>query len=633
MMKTVMRLAVACGAACAVWAAPADAVAPDPRGPVREMSDAREIEAFVDGAIDAQLKSFAIAGATVSIVKDGQLLFAKGYGYADLEKRKPVVADQTLFRVGSIGKLFTATAAMQLAEQGKLDLHADVNRYLDFTLPATFPEPITMTHLLTHSAGFEASNYGMSFAERAQYARTRDVLVRHLPARIRPPGQESAYSNLGLALAGYIIARVSGQPFEDYVQDHILAPLGMSHSTFKEPLTGALLDNMANGYVYENGRFVKKPFENIRTVAAAGSLSATATDMARFMIMHLQNGRFGDRVLLQEKTARLMHSRQMGRDERVGGFAYGFYQNPVNGLNALSHGGKTYYFNSRLMLLPDQNIGVFISYSSPPGYNAADQFMNAFLDRYFGPEHKKADGITATFPDSAHDYAGSYRANIDATTFQHVFGLFGQMPMTARDARTLVTGNSSYRQIGPGHFEQVAPSGPMWDTGALAFTKRSDGTVVAALRTLPMSLFYKLRWYETQGFALAVLGLYLTAFVTVVVTLVRHRAGMRAAGPLMRAQIPIILVSGLAAIAFLVALPLTLLGLDLYMEVPVTLTATLTLGVVAAIASVVSVVAFLATFRDGAWTTSGRLAMIAFFATSAVFFWLLDHWHVLGYRY
>ena len=118
-------------------------------------TDPAELEAFLDELLAKDMEEYHIAGAAVSVVKDGKLFFAKGYGYADLEKGIPVDPEQTIFRIGSIGKMFTWTAVMQLVEQGKLDLDADVNTYLDFRIPDTYPQPITLKHLMTHTSGFE----------------------------------------------------------------------------------------------------------------------------------------------------------------------------------------------------------------------------------------------------------------------------------------------------------------------------------------------------------------------------------------------------------------------------------------------------------------------------------------------
>jgi CubicO group peptidase (beta-lactamase class C family) len=211
-------------------------------------TDPAEVGAFFDDLMTRQLESERVVGAAVAVVKDGRLLFAKGYGYADLEGRRPVEAERTLFYPGSTGKLFTWTAVMQMAEQGKLDLHADVSRYLDFAIPATYPQPITLAHLLTHTAGFEEEMGLMLAASARDVPPLRQALVERMPRRVYPPGELSAYSNYGIALAGYVVERVSGQPFETYVAERILARLGMEHSAAVQPLPAHLAGDMSKGY-------------------------------------------------------------------------------------------------------------------------------------------------------------------------------------------------------------------------------------------------------------------------------------------------------------------------------------------------------------------------------------------------
>src|SRR5215469_3828078 len=213
-------------------------VAPQPT-PGPELTKA-DFETFLDALILSQLRNRNIAGAVVSVVKDGQMLFQKGYGYADFEAKRPVLPEQTLFRPGSISKLFTATAVMQLVEQGKLDLDRDVNDYLDFAIPKTYPEPVTLRRLLTHTAGFEETLKNLFVAHEGDLKPLRTYLVNQMPARIFPPGKIPSYSNYGFTLAGYIVERTSGEKFERYVDNHILRPLRMTNSSFDQPLSSQL---------------------------------------------------------------------------------------------------------------------------------------------------------------------------------------------------------------------------------------------------------------------------------------------------------------------------------------------------------------------------------------------------------
>jgi CubicO group peptidase (beta-lactamase class C family) len=282
---------------------------------------AADVEAFLDGLVPLQLKRDDIAGATVSVVKDGKVLFAKGYGYADVEKKKPVSAQDTLFRPGSISKLFTWTSIMQLYEQGKLDLDRDINDYLDFKIPEAFGKPITLKNVMTHTPGFEEQvkdlfTVGNSKPDLGQYLKT------HIPGRVYPPGTVPAYSNYATAVAGYIVERVSGRPFDEYVTENILKPLKMTHSTFTQPLPSELAPLMSNGYRLGSGS--AESFEVVNPYPA-GSLSSSATDMAQFMIAHLQDGQLGDARILKPETARLMHSRLFALDDAANAMCYGFY--------------------------------------------------------------------------------------------------------------------------------------------------------------------------------------------------------------------------------------------------------------------------------------------------------------------
>ncbi len=266
---------------------------------------ATDLEAFLDGLVPLQIEADDVAGTVISVVKDGKILFAKGYGFSDVEKRKPVSASDTLFRPGSISKLFTWTSVMQLVQRGKLNLDQDVNTYLDFTIPPAFGKPITLRNIMTHTPGFQETIKELLVADAAAMRPLNEYLREHIPARIFPPGVTPAYSNYATSVAGYIVQRVSGKPFEQYVADNIYTPLGMPHSTFVQPLPPNLAPLMSNGYTRASEP--AKPFEFIQAYPA-GSVSTTATDMCNFMIAHLQNGQFGGAQILNPDVAELMHS-------------------------------------------------------------------------------------------------------------------------------------------------------------------------------------------------------------------------------------------------------------------------------------------------------------------------------------
>lgn len=377
--------------------------------PPHEMT-AADVEAFLDGFMPMQLERENIAGAVVLVVKDGKVLAAKGFGYSDVEKKTPVSVDATLFRPGSISKLFTWTAVMQLVEQGKLDLDKDINTYLDFKIPATFPQPITLRQIMTHTPGFEEQIKDLINAEGMPMASLREHLVRHMPERIFSPGTTPAYSNYGAGLAGYIVERVSGKPFNDYIADNIFKPLGMTRSTFAQPLPDNLKPLMSKGY--SRGSAKAKSFELVEE-APAGALSTTAADIARFMIAHLQDGRLNDAnasaQILRPETAQLMHSRQFGLVPALNGMCLGFYEESRNGHRIIGHGGDTVYFHSDLHLVPDAGLGFFVSYNSRGKGEISPRtaLWNHFLDRYF-PYKPPAVAVPATTAADAKSVAGHY---------------------------------------------------------------------------------------------------------------------------------------------------------------------------------------------------------------------------------
>lgn len=495
--------------------------APQRKGtiPTRGLRDAAELETFLDGVMAAHMKSYHIAGATLSVVKDGEIFFAKGYGYADLENKKPVTPDKTLFRPGSVSKLFTWTAVMQLVEQGKLDLNADINIYLkDFKIPDTFPEPATLTHLLTHTPGFEDRSSGMGARSPEDLVPLGEYLANNKPARVLPPGKLTAYSNYGTALAGYIVEVVSGMPFEEYVEEKIYAPLDMQDSTFRQPVPPAIADNMSTGYSYEDGVFKEEEFELINGLGPAGSMSATAADMAKFMIAHLNNGNYGGNRILQEETARLMHSQLFTHDPRLNGNAHGFWERNLNSLQMIGHEGDTFLFHTLLTLNLEENIGLFVSYNSAgAGMRAREQLLRAFLNRYYPipelPDLKPSPG----FEERAKRFTGSYGITRAAsTTYEKVTSLLMVASICTTDEETLLLklpaglGSMQWVEVGPLVFQELGGQ------ETLIFREDDNGKITHAfLSQFPIAACVKLAWYETPVFHLSLFALSLIIFLSV----------------------------------------------------------------------------------------------------------------------
>jgi CubicO group peptidase (beta-lactamase class C family) len=360
----------------------ATATAPVAESAAAHALSAADVETWLDGYVPYALHSGDIAGAVVAVVKNGEVLFEHGYGYADYDKRVSVDAKLTLFRWGSVSKLLTWTAVMQLVEQGKLNLDADVNQYLDFKIPPREGKPVTLRNIMTHTGGFEERLKGLIGVESDGVMPLDQFVKLYIPTRIFAPGETPAYSNTATAIAGYIVARVSGVPFDDYIDKHVFEPLQMQNSTFRQPLPAALKPNVSNGYRVAS--LPPKAFEIVGP-APAGSLSASGDDMTRFMIAHLQKGRFGSAQILKEETAEQMHNTALTILPRVNRMELGFYEDNYNGHRVIAHGGDTQWFHSDLHLFIDDGVGLLISMNSVGKDGAAQevrsQLFHEFADR------------------------------------------------------------------------------------------------------------------------------------------------------------------------------------------------------------------------------------------------------------
>jgi len=483
----------------------AEVASETPAPETRHELTASDLEAFLDGMMPAQLERENIAGAVISVVKDGQLLFAKGYGYADMEKRRPVTADATLFRPGSISKLFTWTSVMQLVEQGKLDLDKDVNSYIDFQIPPAYGKPITLRDIMTHTSGLEETARDLFVADEKHLTPLDQYLKEHLPRRIFPPFVVPAYSNYATTLAGYVVQRVSGKPFAQYVAENIYAPLDMKRTTFVQPLPAELQPLMSGGYHKASDK--AKPFEFVEAFPA-GSVSTTARDMANFMIAHLQDGKFLDQQILRPETAKLMHARTFGSDDRLNGMALGFYEESRNGERIIGHGGDTELFHSDLHLILARNVGLFVSYNSAGRgeVSARGILFDKFLDRYFPHDPPAAAKIENTKADAAA-IAGYYKSSRRfESSFLSLLTLLGEAKVMANADGTisidpLKAPNGELRK-----FEEVQPFlyREVHGQDELAFKKDAAGNWQFQVE-IPVFIFQRVATLENKPFNLCVL--------------------------------------------------------------------------------------------------------------------------------
>lgn len=604
-------------------------------------TDAAEMEAFLDELLKQEMEENHIAGAAVSVVKDGEVFFTKGYGYADLENKIPVDPGQTLFKIGSVTKLFTWTAVMQLAEKGQLDLDADVNTYLDFHIPDTYPLPITLRHLMTHTAGFEDLHVDMVRLQSADLAPEGEWLAAHIPARVYPPGEVAAYSNYGAALAGYIVARVSGETYSQYVQRHILDPLGMQNTSAQLTLPEELSAHESVGYTYEDGAF--QIFPNLYgqvDLFPAGIIRSTAADMARFMLAQLQDGRYNGAQILEPATAQEMQATHYAPDSRLLGTSYGFFDFSDNGQRVIGHSGEAEPMESLLLLLPEQHVGVFVVYNSLGGDTLTRQhfgFQRAFFDHYYpapaiGPVQPPTD-----FAGRADRFVGTYKVTRSAvTTLEKYLSLFYptvEVQNPGDGTLLLLTPYGDWHIVeeSPLYFRQV--DGPYH----FVFREDENGRVVYLFTDYtPMLGFEKMEWYETVSFNLPLLLLSLLIFL-LALSVAFVRAMLKRRGKLdpqpSSADLAYRLMAGVSLLNVLFVVGNMAWGEQLFFGVPFAYKVVLLLGVLSAALTVGASTYCLLAWKNHYWTLALRLYYTLVTVAAVAFIWFLNFWNLLGWRY
>ncbi len=598
-----------------------------------------DLETFTDELLERQLAEYHIAGAMVSIVQGGKIELAKGYGYADVAEQIPVTPDETIFRIGSTSKLFTWTAVMQLAEQGKIDLNADVNTYLpDIKIPNTFPEPVTMLNLLSHTAGFEDRYTGMESPTLERMLSLHDALARYIPDRVRPVGEIASYSNYGTALAGYIVEAVSGLPFEQYVGTYIFEPLSMAHSTFRQPLPAGLESHLAAAYSFRI-EFVPGTFTYVN-LRPAGAMSSTAKDMANFMLAHLNAGRLEDRQILKPETVRQMHSHLFSNDDRLDGLAYGFKEWNFNGQRVLYHNGDIGNYHSALAIFPEVKLGFFVSYNSNESIPAVNEFYSSFMEAFFPAQETVSPSPVQSSAQNGIDLDGEYRNT--RSVFNHVerivnFPGNGNIQVKTNPDNTLsISGFTFYEK------EPLVYSLPDGSETAIFHPGENGKPVHMQLNSLPMFAFERVSWYETALLNWIVFGgsylLLLTAVLASFIGLIRRRKqGQPTSHPLFMALPNMARGWALvvSSIFLLVPLVIAIYVFEWDFKSPFHFSMMLVLAIMlfASILVIGPLIFTILAWARRYWSLAGRIHYTLVTVALLGMVWLMYYWRVLGFRY
>jgi CubicO group peptidase (beta-lactamase class C family) len=600
--------------------------------------DPAAIEAFWDDFFSREMNALGVYGAVMVMVKNGEILFAKGYGYADAASGTPVDPSRTILRAGSIVKTVTATAIMQLAEQGKLDLDADINDYLTaFKVPDTFPEPVTARHLINMTGGFDTRSVGIRASSAEEVKPLGAYLAEHMPPRVLLPGRYRRYNDHEVALAGYLVEVVSGMSYEQYVRDHIFQPLEMTDSSIVLP--DDQISRVARGYPVGGSAQNAYPlgYYHLNDAPGAG-FNATAIDMGHYMIAHLQNGRYtrsdGTTVrILAEETARLMHQAAFAYHPLQPGQANAFDEKFYKGQRYLRKQGGAPGMQNDMLLLLDQGMGFYL-FSNSDGTALRNDWESEVLKSYLStpdPAPKPLRPLSDT-GERASDYAAIYQQVSDSTsetTLVQVQALVDPdlwVAVGANPDGTLDIWGKRYVEVEPDVFQDPAAGGLVsFETG-----EHGQANFLFNERTA----YQRIAWTETPSVQLGLLGFAILVFISSLIALgfgfFRGNASARLLSGVVSALNLVFLV-GLAALLMPVAT-----GGDIWQfsfEPSLQLRLVLAIPVATALLAAGLVVETIVAWWKDRPSLSARLHNSLVLIAAVVFFYFLSTWNLLGWRF
>ncbi|MGA9657783.1 MAG: serine hydrolase [Asticcacaulis sp.] len=475
-----------------------------------------DIETFTDSVVRTLMQRDHVLGTTVAIVQGNTPLLVKGYGYDRLSPLRAVEPANSLFRLGSISKAFTWIVARQEVEAGRIKPDASIGDYLpaDIYSEDRRYKPITLTSLMDHTGGYEDTSLGHLFQLSTARLVASDSYFRvHRPKRVRAPGQFSSYSNFGAALVARAVQQTAhAKDVPSLMEARIFQPLGMAHTTLREPyspeiasleglpepISDEMRDDLSAGFIWDGAAYEAQPFDHAVPLAAAVGASSTAQDMARFMSLLLNNGQMDGIQLFNADSAAAFRRPMLNVPEGYNGWASGLMigQAPA-GFTTYGHDGATLWFNANLILVPEMNLGIFISTNTQTGNALATSFPDLLLD------HLKGDLVRPPLmPKPANSYARNetYYQAIEGdyvSTRRAYSGLEGAITRLLNtvsvsldaDGRLILTTQNGLSAFVPasakGFFTQqdAEDTGPARQTGGLHFLFNANGDQVSAFET------------------------------------------------------------------------------------------------------------------------------------------------------
>lgn len=526
----VLMIGTAPALAADEWTVPSSSL-PRPPGesPPQLFSDPVAIEAFIESELASKMSAAKIPGAVMVVVKDGQVLFKRGYGVANIERGTPVDPDTTMFYIASISKTFLGVAMMKLFEQGVYNLDSDIGALvpeLGLKRRTISDEPIRIRHLLTHSTGFPDIFLNASAPTDDTFERLTPAIRKYQTAQLIAPGEVVSYCNSCINMAAALIEKTTGQGYEHFVDERIFKPLGMTHATLVIPPNAAVKafeTNLVTPYVYsrKRDRFEAQP-PMIRNIYASGAIAVSGTSMARYMQMLLGQGALDGEQFLPAPIVADMFATHARNHPKVPGFGWTFKEGQKNGVRYVGHSGDYRGNDSMMVLIPDAGFGFFVSYTGDNDTFYRD-FFNKLMDTAFPPQIETVRPM-AGYQGRAAGVAGVYsefRYEPD-DPMSLVWPIFGRFKIFADPDGLLRIeypsyyfrgGTVRYVEVEPDLFRMVEPGvansiGPTL-VDYLAVKRDKSGSIVGVASTIQNHTFvlWRLPWFKSSEMVEAALGL------------------------------------------------------------------------------------------------------------------------------
>ena len=601
--------------------------------------DPVRVESFIDGVIASKMHNKNIAGATLCIIKDGGIIIKKGYGYSNYSERTLVNPDETLFRIGSVSKLFVWLAVMQQVERGNLDLNRDINDYLvDFKIPNTFEGPITLTHLMSHTPGFEDKLIKLFTLDPNEIKPLSEILKNEIPARIRPAGLHASYSNHGTAIAAHIVEIVSGMSWDDYVEKNIIFPLGLKSTTFRQPLPESLAPFMSHGYKYVAGEMVEKPFEII-PLSPAGAATTNASDMAVFMQMILNRGSYNGVEILDTATFNLMMKPVMFHAEGVNPCRFGFMDVSHKGVKIIGHGGDTFWFHSLIALIPDQDLGLFLSFNTDGGGGTYVEVFDKLFDQFLVENFEPLPAIKLATED-LKKFEGEYMVNrYPHNDYLKLISLMARFKITSQEEKLKIRKD--------GKTEYWLPVGELLfqkenEADLMAFELDANGNVKHAFDgRMAIYAFDRVNFFQSQGLHLAI---FVSAIVLSLIVLLywpmvyfirkRYQPMSIAKRPLSFSSKSTAWIGALLYLVFIIGIATALGDVEASVfSVPSSLKSILILPFILIVITLLMIYHVWLIWKYGGTRIRSRIFYTLLFVVNVLAIWQINYWNFLGWNY